>query len=685
MVQLSDRVKTTSTTAGNGPITLSSSPVSGYQAVPSTLDGMTVGYVIESGSGWEIGHGIYTHSSLGLTRNLRSSSTGSLLDLSNSNSPHTVFLSPAFEDIKAPTITVTVSGGNFLIDGTANQTINLVPSVKYVFDVTSVGASHPFRFATQADGASSSQYTTGITVYNDASSVQKHIEVQLEQDAPSTLYYYCTSHSGMGGTVNVGGSYTHPNHSGEVTSSGDGATVIADNVVDEANLKVSNTPTDGYVLTARSGNTGGMTWEAASGGGGGSSSPYSSTIFTVGSSSEYNASSKVLTTNYTATRVAVYLNGVKLLLGTDCTATNGTSIDLTNAAPVTGDKIEVVEHGDAAAGSGVTSYANKAAIDAVSSPAEGSLAFDEDKNVLYIRAGSAWERVQHGSNVGPRFTTTPASSLTLSSGSTSTITSVAVDEAGFPVTYDWDAFSGSTVYNASSLPNQITNVSESSGVFTLTPTTNTSNGGSFTFRTKASDGAQVALATTLVSLSFSEDITTPNSSPFASGGTNSFDYNGGATADSGGGFSSTLKTGKIYIEFVMGSGTSVSSQAVIGLIDSTASSGGYNTSGFIGLSGYAGAKVPGLVNISLEAFDQQGDIAMIAYDTSTREIWLGVNGNWYENPSTSSSYTVGTSSTSSFKLLFSGTTNSGGSYNGTIITAGSGTFTYTIPSGFSGH
>ena len=62
--------------------------------------------------------------------------------------------------------------------------------------------------------------------------------------------------------------YTHPNHSGEVTSTGDGATVIASNVVDEDNLKVSNSPTNGYLLTARSGNTGGMTWEAAAGGGG---------------------------------------------------------------------------------------------------------------------------------------------------------------------------------------------------------------------------------------------------------------------------------------------------------------------------------------------------------------------------------------------------------------------------------
>ena len=63
--------------------------------------------------------------------------------------------------------------------------------------------------------------------------------------------------------------YTHPNHSGEVTSSADGAQTIADNVVDEANLKVSNSPTNGQYLQAQSGNTGGLTWAAVPAGVGG--------------------------------------------------------------------------------------------------------------------------------------------------------------------------------------------------------------------------------------------------------------------------------------------------------------------------------------------------------------------------------------------------------------------------------
>ena len=59
--------------------------------------------------------------------------------------------------------------------------------------------------------------------------------------------------------------YVHPNHSGEVTSTADGATVIASDIVDEDNLKVSNSPTNGYFLSAQSGNTGGLTWAAAGG------------------------------------------------------------------------------------------------------------------------------------------------------------------------------------------------------------------------------------------------------------------------------------------------------------------------------------------------------------------------------------------------------------------------------------
>jgi len=74
-----------------------------------------------------------------------------------------------------------------------------------------------------------------------------------------------TNLSGTAANLTAGSVTTNANLTGEVTSSGNAAT-IADNIVDEANLKVSNTPTNGYMLTAQSGNTGGLTWAAAGGG-----------------------------------------------------------------------------------------------------------------------------------------------------------------------------------------------------------------------------------------------------------------------------------------------------------------------------------------------------------------------------------------------------------------------------------
>ena len=67
--------------------------------------------------------------------------------------------------------------------------------------------------------------------------------------------------------IGNGTGFTAAALSGEATMTNAGVVSIADNIIDEANLKVSNAPTNGHVLTARSGNTGGFTWEAAAGGG----------------------------------------------------------------------------------------------------------------------------------------------------------------------------------------------------------------------------------------------------------------------------------------------------------------------------------------------------------------------------------------------------------------------------------
>ena len=107
-------------------------------------------------------------------------------------------------------------------------------------------------------------------------------------------------------------------------------------------------------------------------------------------------------------------------------------------------------------------------------------------------------------NAAPIFANTIPSSLDVGAGSVSTINAAAVDDFSFPVSYSFDAYSGSTVYNASSLPPQIASVgiNQTTGVFTLTASSNASHAGSLNFRVRASDGVRTAAKTITYTLNF---------------------------------------------------------------------------------------------------------------------------------------------------------------------------------------
>ena len=102
---------------------------------------------------------------------------------------------------KKVAVPVTVSNGKFVMgiaDGAG--TIEVQQGYQYFF---SVPKAHILKFSTTADGThgGGTIYTTGVINYNHNNSADLYNLTQLIVDGstPSTLYYYCTLHAGMGG------------------------------------------------------------------------------------------------------------------------------------------------------------------------------------------------------------------------------------------------------------------------------------------------------------------------------------------------------------------------------------------------------------------------------------------------------------------------------------------------------
>ena len=111
-------------------------------------------------------------------------------------------------NISGPSFQVSVAanangeGNVYVIDGTQKKAITLEVGVSYVF---SHSTDHPLRFSTTPDGTHEGgvEYKQQVYTYNLGTPGRTQIEVT--SSTPTTLYYYCATHKGMGGTITISG------------------------------------------------------------------------------------------------------------------------------------------------------------------------------------------------------------------------------------------------------------------------------------------------------------------------------------------------------------------------------------------------------------------------------------------------------------------------------------------------
>ena len=75
----------------------------------------------------------------------------------------------------------------------------------YVFDQTaSSNSGHPLRISTTSDGThgGGTEYATGYS-YDGTPGTDGKLTLVITNSTPTTLYYYCSVHPGMGGIINI--------------------------------------------------------------------------------------------------------------------------------------------------------------------------------------------------------------------------------------------------------------------------------------------------------------------------------------------------------------------------------------------------------------------------------------------------------------------------------------------------
>ncbi len=138
-------------------------------------------------------------------------SAGAVTVTATQADPATTDVQVAYEITNQTSFSYYRFSGNGVDSSANNPTLYLYRDTKYRF-IHNGGGAHPIQIRTSNGG---SVYTDGVT-YSDTGNNRttngNNLDFTPQHDAPATLYYQCTAHSGMIGTINIvefgGGSTT---------------------------------------------------------------------------------------------------------------------------------------------------------------------------------------------------------------------------------------------------------------------------------------------------------------------------------------------------------------------------------------------------------------------------------------------------------------------------------------------
>ncbi len=115
------------------------------------------------------------------------------LTLTSTPTPTPTAINPLVFNVSSP------SGGIYIINSQNNPVLNLITGNHYTFNINA--PSHPFYIQTSAGSYNAGNvYNTGVTNNGTGNGT---LTFSVSAGAPSTLYYVCSIHGGMGNQINI--------------------------------------------------------------------------------------------------------------------------------------------------------------------------------------------------------------------------------------------------------------------------------------------------------------------------------------------------------------------------------------------------------------------------------------------------------------------------------------------------